>query len=483
MHVTETQSEGLKHEFQIVVPANDIESKMIGKLNELAGNVTMPGFRRGKVPVALLRKTYGKRLLGEILEETVNETATQALEEKSLRPAMQPKIEVTKFDDGSDLEFKLEVEVMPEFETSGAGEIQLERLVAKVEDAALDERLKALAEQMKTFVDAAEGEGAGTGDVIAIDFTGTIDGTPFEGGSAEGFELELGSGRFLPGFEGQLSGAKKGEDREVEISFPEDYPEAKLAGKAARFAVKIKAVRVPLPAPVDDSLAEKLGLSDLEALKNTVRQQLENEYRQYSRARLKRSLLDRLAEVYDFELPPGMVEMEYQSIWEQLERELEQQNKTLADLDNPEDEVRAEYRRIAERRVRLGLVLSEVGRHNDIEVTQEEVNRAIMERARAFPGQEQQIFRFYQQNPDQQAALRAPILEEKVCDYIFEMAQVSEREVPLEELLRDPDAEDEAGGDEAGGDEAKAAGEGEATKPKRRRASRSKKKSDADKDK
>lgn len=471
MHVTETQSEGLKHEFQIVVPADDIESKMMGKLSELASNVTMPGFRRGKVPVNLLRKTYGKRLLGEVLEETVNETASQALEEKSLRPALQPKIEVTRFDDGSDLEFKLEVEVMPEFETGGFGELQLERLTANVEDAAVDERLKALAEQLKSFVDAAEGEGASEGDVIAIDFTGTIDGAPFEGGSAEDFELELGTGRFLPGFEDQLAGAKKGEQREVEVSFPEDYPEERFAGQTAKFAVTVKAVRVPLPAPVDDSLAEKLGLSDLEALRNTIRQQLENEYRQYSRARLKRSLLDRMAEIYDFELPPGMVEMEFQSIWEQLERELEQQNKTLADLDRPEEDVRAEYRRLAERRVRLGLVLSEVGRRNEIEVTQEEVNRAIMERARAFPGQEQQVFRFYQQNAEQQAALRAPILEEKVCDYIFEMAQVSERQVPLEELLRDPDAEDEGGGAEAEREDA-------SVKPKRRRAARKAKQDD-----
>ncbi|MCG8588032.1 MAG: trigger factor [Proteobacteria bacterium] len=444
MQVTETQSEGLKHEFQIVVPADAIEGKLQGKLTEIAATVTLPGFRRGKAPVKLLRKTYGKRLLGEILEETVNETATQTLEDKSLRPAMQPEIEVTKFDDGGDLEYTLKIEAMPEFETGDFSDITLERMVAKVEDDVVDERLQALAQQMKTYIDAAEGEGANDGDVVVIDFEGRVDGEVFEGGSAEGFELELGSGRFIPGFEEQLAGAKKDESREVEVTFPEEYGEEKLAGKAATFSVTVKAVRVALPAPVDDSLAEKLGMADLEALKTTLGQQVEREYGQYSRAQQKRALLDQLADRYDFELPPRMVEMEFEGIWEQLQGELEQQEKTLDDLDKPEDELRADYRGIAERRVRLGLLLSEVGRRNNIEVTQEEINRAIMERTRMFPGQEQQVFQFYQQNPDQQAQLRAPILEDKVCDYIFEMATVNEREVPVEELMRDPDAEPEA---------------------------------------
>ena len=471
MQVTETQSEGLKHEFQVVVPAADIEGKLQGKLTEIAASVTLPGFRRGKAPVSLLRKTYGKRLLGEILQETVNESATQTLEDKSLRPAMQPEIEVTKFDDGGDLEFTLKIEAMPEIETGDFGDIDLERMVAKVDDGVVEERLKTLAEQMKTFIDAAEGEGASDGDVAVIDFKGSVNGEAFEGGSAEDFELELGSGRFIPGFEEQLAGAKKGESRNVEVTFPEDYPQERLAGKKAEFAVSVKAVRVALPAPVDDSLAEKLGMANLQALKDTLRQQAEREYSQQSRAQLKRALLDRLAERYDFELPPRMVEMEFDGIWQQLQQELEQQNKTFADLDEDEDKLREEYRAIAERRVRLGLLLSEVGRHNNIEVTQDELNRAIMERARMFPGQESQVFQFFQKNPEQQAQLRAPILEDKVCDYIFEMAKVGEREVSVEELMRDPDAE-------AAPEPEASAGEGAETKPKRRRRKTAKAKAD-----
>jgi trigger factor len=441
MQVTETQSEGLKHEFQIVIPAGDIESKMQGKLSELAGAVTLPGFRRGKAPVTLLRKTYGKRLMGEVVQETVNETATQTMEQKSLRPALQPRIEVTKFDDGGDLEFRLTVEAMPEIEPGDFTDLALERMAAKVDDAAVETRLKVLAEQMRTFVDAAEGEAAKEGDVVVIDFKGSIDGAEFEGGSAEDFELELGSDRFIAEFEDQLVGLKKGEARELAVTFPADYPQEGLAGKAAKFAVAVKAVRVALAVAVDNALAEKLGLADLEALKTTLRQQIEREYAQYSRAQLKRALLDRLAERHDFALPPGMVELEFEGIWQQLLQELQQQKKTTKDLEEPEETVRAEYRRIAERRVRLGLLLAEVGRRNNIEVTQDEVNRAILERARMFRGQEQKVFQFYQQHPDQQAQLRAPILEEKVCDYIFEMAKVSEREVSVEELMRDPDAE------------------------------------------
>ena len=444
MQVTETQSEGLKHEFQVVIAAQDIETKLMSKLSELAGSITMPGFRPGKVPVSLLRKVHGKRVMGEVLEETVNETASKALEENNLRPALQPKIEIKSFDDGADLEYSLAVEVMPEFETGNFGEMTLERLIAKVEDSVVEERLIALAEQMKTHIDAAEGEAANEGDAVVIDFVGTVDGEAFEGGSAEEFQLELGQDRFIPGFEEQLVGAKKDESRKVEVTFPENYQAENLANKTAVFAVTVKAVKVPLPAAVDDALAEKLGLENLEALRTTFQQQLETEYSQASRARLKRTLLDSLAESYDFELPSGMVDMELDAILEQLEHELENQNKTMDDLEEPEETVKAEYRTIAERRVRLGLLLSEVGRLNNIEVTQDEINRAIMERARALPGQEQRVFEFYQQNPDQQAQLRAPILEEKVCDYIIEMATVTEREVSLEELVRDPDAEDDS---------------------------------------
>ena len=333
------------------------------------------------------------------------------------------------------------------------GSIELERLQVEVDDEEINERVQGIADNLKSFIDVAEGEAAGEGDAVVIDFVGRVDGEEFEGGAADDFQLELGSGRFIPGFEEQLVGAKVGEEKSVEVTFPEAYPEANLAGKPALFDCTVKAVKVALPVAIDDALAEQLGIENLEELKTNVRRQIEGEFAQHSRARLKRSLLDHLAENHDFEVPPGMVEMEFDSIWQQLERELEGQQKTLADLDDPEDEVRAEYNRIAERRVRLGLLLSEVGTENGIDVSQEEVNRAIMQRARSMPGQETQVFQFFQNNSDAQASLRAPILEDKVCDYILELAQVSDKPVSKDELLADPDAGEGEGAESATGDE------------------------------
>ena len=453
MQVTETQSDGLKHAFQVVIPADTLEDKMTSKLTELSKQVAVPGFRPGKAPVGLLRKTYGKRVMGEILEETVNETASKTLEDQEIRPAMQPRIEITSFEEGGDLEFTMEIEAMPVIEPKDFGSIELERLQVEVDDEEIDERVQGIADNLKSFIDVAEGEAAGEGDAVVIDFVGRVDGEEFEGGAADDFQLELGSGRFIPGFEEQLVGAKVGEEKSVEVTFPEAYPEANLAGKPALFDCTVKAVKVALPVAIDDALAEQLGIENLEELKTNVRRQIEGEFAQHSRARLKRSLLDHLAENHDFEVPPGMVEMEFVSIWQQLERELEGQQKTLADLDDPEDEVRAEYNRIAERRVRLGLLLSEVGTENGIDVSQEEVNRAIMQRARSMPGQETQVFQFFQNNSDAQASLRAPILEDKVCDYILELAQVSDKPVSKDELLADPDAGEGEGAESATGDE------------------------------
>ncbi len=449
MQVTETQSEGLKHAYQVVVPADTLEDKMTTKLTELAQQVAVPGFRPGKAPVPLLRKTYGKRMMGEILEETVNETASKTLEEKEIRPALQPKIEITSFEEGGDLEFTMEIEALPVVEPNDFSAIELERLQVEIGDEEVDERISAIADGMKSFIDVAEGEAASEGDAVVIDFVGRVDGEEFEGGAAEDFQLELGSGRFIPGFEEQLVGAKVGEEKIVEVSFPDEYPQADLAGKPAEFTCTVKAVKVALPVALDDALAEQLGLENLEDLKTNVRRQIEGEFAQHSRARLKRSLLDHLSESHDFEVPPGMIELEFNSIWEQLERELENQQKTLADLDEPEDEVRTEYQRIAERRVRLGLLLSEVGTTNGLEVSQEEINQAIMQQARSMPGQETQVFQFFQQNPEAQASLRAPILEDKVCDYILELAQVTDKSVSKEELLADPEAEEDGGDDKA----------------------------------
>ena len=455
MQVTETQSEGLKHAFQVVVPAATLEVKITSKLTELSKSVAVPGFRPGKAPVGLLRKTYGKRIMGEVLEETVNETTSKTLEDNEIRPAIQPRIEITKFEDGGDLEFTMEIEAMPVIEPGDFGAIELERLQVAVSDEEVDERVQAIADGLKSFVDAAEGEAASEGDAVVIDFDGRVDDQEFEGGSAEDFQLELGAGRFLPGFEEQLVGAKVGESKKIEVEFPESHPEASLAGKSATFECTIKAVKVALPVAIDDAFAEQLGIENLEELKSNVRREIEGEFAQHSRARLKRSLLDHLADSHAFEVPPGMVEMEFDSIWQQLERELENQKKTLADLDEPEAEVRAEYAKIAERRVRLGLLLSEIGGANGIEVSQEEINRAVLQQARAMRGQESQIFQFFQNNPEARASLGAPILEDKVCDYILELARVTDRAVSKEELLADPDAEEAeaAEGGEGAGEE------------------------------
>jgi trigger factor len=445
MQVTETLSEGLKREFKVVVPAADLESKVSGKLKDLAGRVRLPGFRPGKAPVALLRKTYGRALLGEVLEETVGAATQQTLDERKVRPAMQPKIEVKNFDEGGDLEYVIAVEVMPEFEPADFRQIKLEKLSAEVSDEEVAKRLDAMAEQMKAYAEVAEGQAAKPGDAVVIDFKGSIDGEVFEGGSGTDFELVLGSGSFIPGFEGQLEGAAKGDKRTVQVTFPDDYGHKPVAGKQASFEVEVKQVKAPLPTAVDDELAKKLGLENLDALRQTMRQQLERDYAGLSRAKLKRALLDALAEKHDFPVPPGLVDTEFDNIWKQVEQERERlkQAGQPAEPAKPEEQEKADYRAIAERRVRLGLLLAEVGQRNNVAVTQDEVNRAIGEQARRFPGQERQVFEYFQKNPQAQATLRAPILEEKVCDFIIEMAEVSDRKVPVEELLRDPD-EDEA---------------------------------------
>ncbi len=445
MQVSETLSEGLKREFKVVVDAADMEAKVTDRLTDLAKEAQMPGFRPGKVPVKILRRTYGRQLLGEVLEQTVNEATTETLEKHDVTPAMQPKIEVVSFDEGADLEYTIQVEVMPEFEPMDFATLELERVVAEINDGEVDERVNSLAQQFKEFADAEEGQAAQDGDTVVIDFKGSIDGEPFEGGAAEEHSLELGSNSFIPGFEDQLIGTKKGDEKTVTVTFPEEYQAEHLAGKEADFAVTVREVKVPLPVAVDDALAEKLGLENLDALKNAVREQSEKDFAQVSRMKLKRKLLDALADSHDFEVPPSLVDGEFEQIWNQVEEDLKRQDKTVADLDKPEEEAKSEYRDIAVRRVRLGLLLSKVGQDNNLTVSQDEVNRAMAEQAQNFPGQEQQIFEFYQSNPEMRAQLEAPIMEDKVVDFIIEMAQVSESKVSVEELLAEDD--DEGAGD------------------------------------
>ena len=439
MQITETGSEGLTREYTIVVPAGDIETRLVDRLTQLGASVSVPGFRPGKVPIGLLKKRYGDSVRGEILEKTIQDSSQNAMTERGLRPALQPKIEIVSFEEGADLEYKLAVELLPEIEPMDFSTLKLERFVATVEDPAIEESLQRLAKQRKTFEAVGDGSAAATGDEVLIDFLGRIDGEAFEGGTGDDFSLELGSNRFIPGFEDQLIGLSAGTKSEVKVNFPDDYPAENLKGKEALFEVEVKEVRRAKEAAVDDELAKSLGLENLTTLKESVREQLGQEYRQLSRARLKRTLLDRLTDTHEFEVPVGMMDQEFEAIWTQVKDAMEQDRLDEDDKGKSEDELRAQFRPIAARRVRLGLLLSEVGRANNIAVNQEDLNRAMSEQARQFPGQENQIFEFYQKNPQAMQELQAPIFEDKVIDFIVEMADVTDRDVSIEELMKEPD--------------------------------------------
>lgn len=452
MQVTQTNADGLKREYKVVVPSTDVAVKIGEKLNLLRERVQLPGFRPGKAPLPLLKKQYGKAVMGEVLEETVNNVSQKTMADNALRPALQPKIEITKFDEGADLEFTMAVEVLPEIDPGNFAELQLERLVAEPTEEDVAKALDNIAKQSRQFdeIDAT----AEKGDITVIDFVGTVDGTEFEGGKGSDMSVELGSGQFIPGFEDQLVGAKAGEAHTVQVTFPAEYQVASLAGKPASFAVTVKQVRRANPVAIDDELAKTLGMEGLEKLKEAVKGQIGRERAQYSRARVKRALLDALAAKHSFAVPPGMVEMEFDSIWGELGRDLERRGLKLpapedtetviADTGKTQPVLKEEYRGIAERRVRLGLLLAEVGRLHSIQVSQEELNRAMADQARQFPGSERKVFDFFQKNPQMAAQLRAPILEDKVVDFILERATLNERKVPLEELLKMPEDEESA---------------------------------------
>ena len=441
MQITQTSNEGLKRGFKIVVGAAEIASKIDTKLKSIGQQVSLPGFRPGKAPLGLLKKQYGRAVLGEVLEEQVNDATRQALEQNSLRPAMQPKVEVQKFDEGTDLEYTVEVEVLPDVVPADFKSIALEKLVADIPDADVDQALDRLAQQQKTFNKVEEDRPSQSGDAVLIDFVGKVDGVAFEGGSATDYTLELGSNTFIPGFEDQLVGHKAGAQVAVNVTFPAEYGNKDLAGKAAVFDVTVKELKAAVPVVVDEEFAKKMGLESLEKLREAVRRQIEGEFGQLTRARVKRALLDKLAEAHSFEVPQGMVDMEFEQIWKQLQGPTAEAVTEREASGKSEDELKAEYRDIAVRRVRLGLLLAEVGRQNNIEVKQEEVTRAMFEQARRFPGQERQVLEFFKKNPQATDSLRAPIFEDKVVDFILELAQVTERKVPAAELAQDPDEE------------------------------------------
>ena len=444
MQITETVSEGLRREYKVIIPANDLDQRLTGRIEEMKPKVHLKGFRPGKAPVSFLKKTYGKSMMGEIVQDAVNESSEKAVKDNALKPAFPPRIdlvsEIQQVVDGkADLEFTVKVDLMPDFEVSDVSKLKVERLVGEVSDTDVDDAVKRIAEQSRTYTARDEGAAAEKEDAIVIDFVGRIDGEEFAGGKAEGFNLVLGSGQLVPGFEDQLTGVKAGESRDVDVTFPADYPEAKLAGKQAVFSVSVKEVKKPDPLATDDELAKRVGLDSLAALKERVREQLKQDFARAGRLHLKRRVLDALDVAHSFSLPPTMVEGEFNGIWSQVEAELKREGKTAADEGKTEDELKAEYHAIAERRVRLGLVLAKIGEQNGLTVAQDEIQRAIAQRARQFPGQEQQVFNFYANNPQAMAEVRAPIFEDKVVDFITELAQVSDRKVEREILFLDPD--------------------------------------------
>ena len=530
MQVTETSAEGLKREFKITVPANEVEDRISRRLGEIGQSIRIPGFRPGKVPLPLLRKRYGPAVRNEVLESTVQGSSAEAMREHNLRPALPPRVEIVSADEGADLEYKMSVELLPEMPEPDFGGLSIERLVAEVPEEDVERAIERLAESQRKSepVDRP----AEKGDLVVVDFVGKIGDVEFPGGKGENISIEIGKGQFIPGFEDQLIGAKAGEDRSVKVAFPTDYGVPDLAGKEAVFDVKVKEVQQRLPAAIDDSLAEAVGLENLSELRQEVRQRMQRDYDSIARQRVKRALLDKLAERYDFPVPPGMVEMEFNTIWSQYEGEKQarqqmaggqvsgedksttegpvdaaaliapeetalegssERSPASAEAKRPEghdhtpaahhatshldstaepldaaaiiapeetalegasdsepavsdedEKLKEEYRRIAERRVRLGLLLAEAGRANNITVTQEELNQALAQEARRHPGYERQVIDFYRKSPDAINNLRAPIFEEKVVDFILELAKPAERKVTPQELMSGGEAEEES---------------------------------------
>ena len=447
MQVTETLSDGLKRGLKITIPAADLESKMMDKLVEIKDQVRINGFRPGKVPLAHLKKTYGRSVMADIVQEVVTQSSQSALEERKERPAMQPSIEMTEDQDEAneildgkrDLDLDVSYELMPEFEVGDLSGITIEKPVVEVDDKEVMDQIEQIGSQSRPY-EEKKGK-AKDGDRITMSYLGKVDGEAFEGGADENGQLVLGSGQFIPGFEEQLVGKKAGDETVVKVTFPEEYQAAHLAGKEAEFDVVVKEVAAPGELVIDDDFAKNLGLEGLDNLKEIIKTQIDGQHAGASRQKVKRQLLDQLDEKYDFELPPTMLSQEFDGIWAQVEKEMEEAGTSFEDNDTTEEKAREDYSKIAERRVRLGLVLAEIGESKEIQVTEDEMRNAVMQQASQFPGQEKEVFDFYQKNPQQLASLRAPIFEEKVVDYILELATVTEKTVTKEELLADDDEE------------------------------------------
>jgi len=448
MQVTETSAEGLKREFTVVVGQDEIDRRVDDRLEALRHSVRIPGFRPGKVPVSLLRKRFGEAIRGEILEQAVAETSSQTFAERGVRPAIEPRIELVRSAAGEDLEYTMAVELLPEIVPADFSKFALVRYRPEITDAQVDEALERQGAREKSYAPVTEDRPAERGDALVIDFVGTLDGEPFPGGSASDHILELGASEFVEGFEDQLIGARPGDHREVRITFPEGYGNAELAGRDAVFEVDVKEIQTVERTAVDDAFAQSHGFADLAAMREAVREQLVREYGSVARGRLKRELLDRLAEAHDFAIPEGMLESEFEAIWQRVEEARANDQLDPDDVGRSDDELRADYRKIAERRVRLGLLLAEIGRLNNITVEAEELQRAVLERTRAFPGNEQAVLSFYRENPAALAELRAPLFEDKVIDFILELADVTDEKVSVETLLAEGEAQSEAQSEE-----------------------------------
>jgi trigger factor len=443
MQVTETAVAGLKREYRVVVPATDLEARVKERLDDLKDRVQLRGFRPGKVPVSHLKRIYGKSAMAEVIESAVREANDKIVSDHGFKLATEPKV-VLPSEEGavegviagkSDLAYTVEMEIVPPIALTDFKAMKLDRLTAEVTDAEVDQAVQAIAEQNRPF--GTKAESAEKGDRLTISFQGTIDGKSFEGGSAEDVPVLLGAGRFLPGFEDNLIGVKAGESRTFGLKFPDNYPAADIAGKEASFAVDVKTVEAPGAVTLNDDFAKTLGLDSLAKLRDALRERIQRDHNAASRQKLKRALLDQLDERHKFEPPPSLVEQEFNNVWSAIENDLKEQGRSFADEGTTEEKARADYRAIAERRVRLGLVIAEIGEKNNITVTEEQLRAAVMDQVRQLPGREQQVWDYYRNNPGALAALRAPLFEDKVVDFVLELAEVADKPVSRDELFKE----------------------------------------------
>jgi trigger factor len=448
MQVTETLSDGLKRNYTVVLPVADLESRRTERLTTLGKTLKLPGFRPGKVPLPIVKQRFGNAVSAEILEESVNEATQKVLSERGLRPAQQPKVDLVTENPtalAADLEFTVAMELLPDIVLPDFSAIELTRFKAEVASEAVDKALEQIAKYNRTLDPVwqqtmdGRGYGAANGEVLTIDYEGKIDGVPFEGGKGENTDVEIGGTGFIPGFAEQLEGARPGDFRTIQVTFPQDYGKAELAGKVATFDINVKQLSFQIIPPIDDDLAKKLGAESIAAVRDMVTSRQQQEFDTMSRMRLKKALLDALSATADFPVPPSIADQEFEGIWQQFERARKDGTQDEADKTKDDDTLRAEYRTIAERRVRLGLLLAEIGRVNAITVSEQELERALYQRAMQYPGQEMQMMEFYRKYPQLTNSVRGPLLEDKVVDFVLELAKVNEVIVTPEDLMKDPD--------------------------------------------